>query len=111
MSAPIACTLTGNDFRDRIAWIAELNRTALRTHQRNGLTLVLAYDREAEERVRDLMAREQLCCAFLSFALDPEGDLIRLTITAPENARIAADMIFDQFVSANTDPVISCGCR
>lgn len=108
--APIACTLAADDFRQRIAWITELNRTALRSHQRSGLTLTLVYDLEAEAQVRDLVAREQLCCAFLGFDLLLEFDLVRLTITAPETARTAADTIFDQFVSVESAPMVSCGC-
>lgn len=108
--APIACTLAGDDFRQRIASITELNRVALRAHRRSGLTLTLVYDRAAEARVRDLMAKEQLCCAFLGFDLHLEDDLVSLTITAPETARTAADMIFDQFVPGESAPVIGCGC-
>ena len=90
--------------------MAELNRTALRTHQRNDLTLTVFYDPGAEARVRELMENEQLCCAFLRFDIDLEDDLVRLTITAPENARTAADTIFDQFVQGAGAPVVGCGC-
>ncbi|CAN1569196.1 hypothetical protein MCEMIH16_03090 [Caulobacteraceae bacterium] len=108
--APIACTLAGEGYGQRIAWITELNRAALRSHQRDGLTLTLVYAHEAEAQVRDLMAKEQRCCAFLSFDLRLEDDLVTLTITAPENARTAADTIFDQFVSGERAPVVGCGC-
>ncbi len=110
MTAPIACTLAGNDYRQRLAWIADLNKVALRSHQRDGLVLTLFYDGEAEARVRDLMAREQICCAFLGFDLGLEDDLVRLTVVAPEDARLAADTIFDQFVPGETVPVVGCGC-
>lgn len=108
--APIACTLAADDFRQRIAWITELNRTALRSHRRSGLTLTLVYDPEAEARVQDLMAGKQLCCAFLAFDLHLEDDLVRLTITALEGARTAAATIFDQFVPVENAPVVGCGC-
>lgn len=108
--APIACTLAADDYRERMAWIAELNRTALRSHEITSLTLTLLYDHSAEQRVRALVAKEQLCCAFLGFDLHPEGDLVRLTITAPEDARAAAATIFDQFLSVEAAPVLACGC-
>ena len=38
---PIACTLTSGDLRDRLAWIAMLNRDALRSYDRTDLTLRL----------------------------------------------------------------------
>jgi hypothetical protein len=40
---PIACTLTAGDLRDRLAWIATLNRDALRGYDRGDLTLRLRY--------------------------------------------------------------------
>lgn len=108
--APIACTLAGEDYRQRIASITELNRAALRSHQRDGLTLTLVYDQDVEAQVRDLMVKEQLCCAFLRFDLRLEGALVTLAITAPENARVAADTIFDQFIAGENAPVSGCGC-
>ena len=100
-AAPIACTLAPGAFQDRLAWIAELTRDALRHHERRDLTLVLVYDPSALDRVRELVRREQTCCAFLTFDLREETHETRLTITAPGRARIAADMLFDQFVATN----------
>ncbi len=34
--APIACTLTVADYKERLAQIAEVARDALRSHERNG---------------------------------------------------------------------------
>ena len=39
---PIACTLSGKDLRDRRAWIADLARDGLLSHQRGDLALCLA---------------------------------------------------------------------
>jgi hypothetical protein len=64
---PIACTLDVGDFRARLAQIAALNRDALHEHRR--------------------------CCAFLAFDLREESDELRLTITAPEEARGAAETL------------------
>ena len=96
---PIACTLDVGDFRDRLAQIATLNRDALREHRRDGLMLHLRYAVEARDRVREMVRREQVCCSFLTFDLREEGGEVALTITAPEEARIAAETLFDQFAA------------
>jgi len=77
---PIACTLTPGDFRDRIGWIADLNRTALLSYRRHGLALELTYRIEALDRVRDLVRREQECCSFLRFVVREEPDVVCLTL-------------------------------
>jgi hypothetical protein len=98
-AAPIACTLTRDDFDSRLAWIGELTRDALREHRRDDLVLQLTYAPEAAHRVREMVRREQACCAFLTFDLRAEPDAVQLTITAPEDARAAADALFEQFVA------------
>jgi len=106
---PIACTLTAGNFKDRIAWISELTRDALRSHERQDLVLDLRYGPEARGRVREMVRKEQECCAFLTFETHEDLDEIRLTITAPEEAREAADQLFEQFVaSAPTKPIVGC---
>jgi hypothetical protein len=107
-ASPIACTLTPGAFKDRTAWIAALNKEALRKYQRRDLILELSYAPEARERVREMVRNEQACCAFLGFELHEAGNEIRLIVTAPEAAREAADALFEQFV-ANA-PAPSCGC-
>ena len=95
----IACTLTPGDFRARLAWISELARDALRESRRDDLKLHLVYAPEAAARVREMVAKEQMCCAFLAFDLQEGADTVRLTITAPEEARVAAESLFEQFIS------------
>jgi hypothetical protein len=106
---PIACTLAPAEFKDRLASIAQLNKSALRKHERRDLVLELRYGLEARERVQAMVRNEQACCAFLAFRLDEVGDEVRLTITAPERARETADALFDQFV-ANAPTPASCAC-
>lgn len=108
---PIACTLDTGSFKTRLAWIAALNARALTTSRRGDLSLVLEYRGEALPDVRDLVRRERACCAFLDFKLDERGDNLVLAITAPETARDAADMLFDQFEARGTPTDASaCGC-
>lgn len=106
---PIACTLAPGAFKDRLGWIAALNKDALRKYERRDLVLQLSYAPEARERVHEMVRNEQGCCGFLAFELRETGSEIRLTITAPERAREAADALFEQFVASAPAPS-SCAC-
>jgi hypothetical protein len=106
---PIACTLAPGAFKDRTAWIAALNKDALRKYERRDLVLELRYAPEARERVHEMVRNEQRCCGFLAFELHETATEIRLTITAPETAREAADALFEQF-AANAPAPSSCAC-
>ena len=97
-SPPVACTLGSGDFKDRIGWIRELSAKSLRSHRRDGLMLELAYDASAAPDVHELVRREQGCCGFLRFDLRESADAVHLTITAPPEARSAADELFAHFV-------------
>ena len=109
-TAPIACTLRVEDYPSRLAWIRQLAHDALKSHQRHDLTLQLNYAADAAGRVREMVAKEQACCAFLNFDLREDAHEIRLTIRAPEEARDAVDELFAQFVRGAV-PEASCGCR
>ncbi|MGH9158981.1 MAG: hypothetical protein ACRD2X_03225 [Vicinamibacteraceae bacterium] len=97
---PIACTLQGDSYQERLAWIADVARDGLRSHSRQDLMLDLRYGPEVAGRVRDMVRKEQDCCAFLDFELTETSDEVRLTITAPERAREVASALFDEFVFA-----------
>jgi len=107
--ATIACTLSAGAFKERMSAIANLNRDALRSHDRGDLTLVLTYAPDAGARVRDMVRKEGECCAFLEFDLREESDAVRLRITAPEEARVAADALFDDFVRTAAE-TSACQC-
>lgn len=96
---PIACTLQPGDFQQRLAWIGALNRDALRSRRRDGLRLELTYARGALGRVREMVAREQDCCAFLDFHLRADDDSVRLVIEAPEPALDMLDAVFEPFLA------------
>jgi hypothetical protein len=96
-ATPIACTLAPDDFRQRVQWIRDLAQSALRQAHRNDMTLYLTYDRSAAEQVRDMMRKEQACCAFLEFQLHEDADGVHLAVTAPEEARTAAEYLFAHF--------------
>jgi hypothetical protein len=98
ITAPIACTLIPEAYRDRVAWIGKLTATSLRSHRRDDLVLHLTYDPGAAVMVRELVRRERGCCGFLRFDMQEDADAVHLTIVAPPEARDAADELFDHFV-------------
>ena len=94
---PIACTLGASDFNERVAGIRDLARRSLRHASRTPLSLSLHYAPEAVEEVRDLVRKEQTCCAFLDFHLKHDSTGVFLTINAPASAAEAADALFGHF--------------
>lgn len=108
--APIACTLSGSDYKDRLAWIAELNASSLKTKQRNDLRLDLEYAPAARDRVIEMVQRERECCAFLSFTVSEAAGSTLLVIEAPEDAREAADLVFASFMDSSASGPAGCGC-
>ncbi|WP_293350685.1 hypothetical protein [Phenylobacterium sp.] len=106
---PLACTLGADDVRARMAWIADLNGRSLKAQRRAGLTLELTYAAAAAGEVARLVAQEQACCAFLAFDVAARGGDVVLTVTAPEAAREAADMLFAG-LAAGERGARACGC-
>ncbi len=96
-AAPIACTLGAEDYKERLAWIAELNRRSLRGDRQEGLRLELTYAASAAGEVRQLVQRESHCCPFFAFDLQADAASVRLAITAPPEARDAAHLLFEHF--------------
>lgn len=108
---PIACTLTGRSLQGRLAWIAQLARDALRSHERDDLVLHLRYAPEAADRVRTMVHEEKACCAFLVFDLRELPEELLLTITAPEAGRDVAGVLFEHFIASCPETEISnCNC-
>lgn len=106
---PIACTLGAGDMEQRLGWIAALNAASLRGHKRDDLRLRLSYEPDALEQVRELVRREEDCCAFLTFVVSEDASGVHLLIEAPEAARDAADMVFGPFVSGTPGQAV-CAC-
>jgi len=100
--APIACTLGGNDYQERLAWIAQLNRDGLRSHRRGVMTLKLHYAAAVRDRVHQLVRQEAACCAFLGFAVDESPDQVNVTITVPERAGGIADDLLSPFLPSGS---------
>lgn len=94
---PIACSLGGGNFKRRAAWIASLNARVLLDSRREGDRLELDYDPSALADVRQMVALEQQCCAFLTFEIVERPAAVTLSITAPEGASEAAGTVFALF--------------
>lgn len=107
---PIACTLDATNLKERLDWIAALNARWLRASRRDGLRLTLDYAPGALDDVRRMVAGEKACCAFLAFDIAERDGLVRLTIAAPEDAREAAEALFEPFASTGGVAAKSCGC-
>ena len=98
--APIACTLTGGGYTERLAWIARLNRDGLRSCRREAMSLQLHYTADVRERVYELVRNESMCCAFLMFAIDESTDDVCVNITVPERARDVVEEVLAPFLAA-----------
>lgn len=93
---PIACTLTPNAMTDRLAFIDALTTDAFvaRETTERGLRVRLRDTADVEQRVRELIAAESSCCAFLAFELTRAGGDLVLEITGPADARPVIDLFF-----------------
>ncbi|WP_108462835.1 hypothetical protein [Devosia naphthalenivorans] len=91
-----ACTLDAADFKERVASVQALASRHLLASRRESLTLHLTYALEALPEVRNIVAMEAECCAFLDFDIRA-GEQIELTMTAPESVALAADELFAHF--------------
>jgi hypothetical protein len=90
---PIACTLHPNQFASRwddfdrvvFAHLARLERP-----EPARLRLVLTGDADPAA-VRELLVREQACCAFLGFTLTPSGGRLLADLEVPAEAAPVLD--------------------
>jgi len=100
--APIACTLSPDDYAERVASIRDLNRS-LQRYDQEGLVLELHYPLDVVTRVRELVHREHACCSFLRFEIERSVTTTLLRIHAPDETREAIDAIFAPFLSGVGD--------
>lgn len=94
---PLACTLTADGLRRRVLEIETLTRDALMSCERADLKVTLRYVADAGDRVRQMVAQEQVCCAFLTFRVQQLPSSVEVTITAPERAREIVGELFAVF--------------
>jgi len=90
---PIVCTLHVNDFAGRLEDFRRQVFTHLRALERpepTRLRLILAAGADPGT-VRDLLAREQECCAFLAFTLTASDGQLLADLEVPADAAPALD--------------------
>jgi hypothetical protein len=90
---PIACTLSPNEYAGRL----EDFRQGVFTHlvgmgrpEPTRLRLLLAGEADPET-VRELLVREQQCCAFLAFTITPTGGRLVAELRVPAEAAPTLD--------------------
>jgi hypothetical protein len=95
-AVPIACTLAPAELDDRKADTALIAKDALRSRQsiENGALLSFTADADTERRLREIVAAEAQCCAFLHMDLRRAGDELELEVTGPEDARPIIEELF-----------------
>jgi hypothetical protein len=93
---PIACTLTPDAMRDRLAFIDSLVADALlgQVEIDGGVRSRFRDTPEVERHVRELVEAESSCCGFLSFEVSRRGGELWLEITGAPEARPAIDQFF-----------------
>ncbi|MCT2582169.1 MerR family transcriptional regulator [Actinophytocola sp. S1-96] len=90
-SAPVACSLGGDDLDDRVRAWREAVDGAVRTEIADGLRLTMPADRAGA--VATLAAAEQRCCAFFDFRLRFDGRVVHLEVRVPaEGAGLLAEL-------------------
>ena len=90
---PIACTLSPNELAGRLEDFHQEVFTHLVGMERPEparLRLLLAGDADPEA-VRDLLVREQHCCAFLAFTITPAAGWLVADLEVPAEAAPALD--------------------
>ena len=94
--APIACSLTGAEYRKRVADTGQVARDALRKRQPidGGARLSFDASPEVRERLDAFAAAESECCPFLTMRLRATDGRLVLEVTGPE---LAAPIIEELF--------------
>jgi hypothetical protein len=95
---PVACTLSAADFKARAEWLKALKERALIGHRVEDNRAHLVYKLEAESDVALMVKQEQTCCSFLRFDLRRTPATLELTVTAPADAGIDAQLLFAHLI-------------
>jgi hypothetical protein len=96
MDQPIACTLSTDQYTGRTRELAALTAHALRGREPlpGGARLHFAADAETEQELRQLVAAEAQCCAFLRMDVRRTDDTLILEITGPAEAESIIGELF-----------------
>ena len=84
---PCACTLNAGDQAERAAEVQALVADEMLSWAGVADGVAIRFRHDAEPGLREVIAAESECCAFLDFDLRREDDGLRLTVTGPDQAR------------------------
>jgi MerR family copper efflux transcriptional regulator len=102
---PIACTLEPSDMPDRmVAWRDVAGHGRSRTTAADGTLRVELDDTIDIGELARLVAAEQHCCAFFSFAITVDHRGIALEVGAPDGASDIVTSLFGQPEPGTTTP-------
>jgi hypothetical protein len=90
---PIACTLHPNEYAGRLEDFRQgvfAHLVGMERPEPTRLRLLLAGDADPEA-VRELLVREQGCCAFMSFTITASGGQLVADLAVPAEAAPALD--------------------
>lgn len=93
--APVACSLSAEDHRHRLAAIQEIGRRALLAAEDRHDGAVLSFRNSAgvREELLSIVDAESSCCSFLALSLVDNEDRLMLSISGPGEAlRIMRDL-------------------
>lgn len=96
MDQPIACTLSAADYARRTGDTAALARRALRSRRPipDGTRLTFEASADTARQLREIVAAEARCCAFLRMDLRDAEDAVILDITGPAEAEPIIAVLF-----------------
>jgi hypothetical protein len=81
---PVACTLEGDDLRERAAaWTTLIAAHGIGRREVDG-GFELRFAPDASDELARLVAGEQSCCAWASWSVAEDGDVAVLTATSPD---------------------------
>ena len=96
LAVPVACTLAPGERPARAAELAALSEhVAAWAREDTALRLRFPARPDLEAQIREAIARERACCAFLSFTLRRAEDELCWDIEAPDAATASA---LDEFM-------------
>ncbi|MEU0398217.1 hypothetical protein ABZ208_36785 [Streptomyces sp. NPDC006208] len=93
----IVCTLAGGTeaMRQRITeWQAVIRSATGREAADGGVSVLFDHDRGVAVELARLAAAEFACCSFITFTLTIAPSGMRLTVTAPDEAREVVTAVF-----------------
>jgi hypothetical protein len=104
--APIACSLSASDLRQRLSEIAEVGAYSLIERSADGGRHLLRFrsSDETRQRLQAIVAAEAKCCSFLDLSLEGRGGELVLSISAPEDGQLVADELAAAFAGASARP-------